>query len=899
MQSSGFELSIIVPTLGIKSHSLKALLSSIEWQNADKSKYEVLLIQNGTNFRVNLDPLLKQFSDLQISLYKIDATGVNAARAFGLSKAQGSIVLMLDDDVELPDSNYFLRLSSFHKQNPEVLAYGGAYKSLKSAPMLDRVYNLDAYLSLRSNQRGRYSIDLLGGCVSYKRNKLHQYGLMPNSELVYGATETEFHHRLFRAGALLKYERALSIYHNPQMTWLEHLSKAFRQGRGFKNYCYYDSGLKRKVLLNSRYRFAMASRELFYSWGSGEAPIVRVLYPLNRFLNQCYDKVHRLASSAKWKLVRLYGDFVMRKLARRTKHYASQGTIFIQSSTQMGPKLLRHSWPSGNISYLFEGICHLELPTLNKELLAIDITKRINVDDLKISIQKFSNRAISFYCSNDLLTPYELKRNVKLLSEQLQMAKYKYKLSSVTLVDGNIISRWPEFKLVWENKNRPKHPKISVVIPFFNNSLFLKRVLQSLCFQNYDKNRYEIILASDGSAIEHVDAVRDFALQNQHTSISILQWEKAADQPKEFRAGMARQIGSMYARGEYLTFLDSDIVVQADYLSQLEKSFVIYDVVQAKRRMLDEKGTQAIIRESLSVKTAEVEAGIYKEEPYWENFKETKDWESLWSYWKYTCTYCLSIKRKTFFDLGGFRPQYNRYGFEDVDLGYRAYLSNLRFGYLNSDVFHLYPVGAGAVHHFDSQGREALLVKSCETFYRLNLSPALYEEFEFFLRGRNLNYHSLKMRDYIQLSWWKDYFHSMQHQTRLCGQKAFWRSYHFMKEGQGQSRKVVVVSYNKSMNLYYMAVRAYHGAVRNSVQLYWLLYGLFGFAYEVLSFVYYKYVHRAYYKYGYHIYYKFIRPVLMKPYYFTAYQLKKYALLENTQKDVRSGLAKERKYKTF
>ncbi len=818
MPVSVFNFSILIPTLGRKTECLLALLSSIAKQDYEKSKYEVLLIQNGDFPDIDRSVFNKQFSNLHIEFCRTNSLGINTARSFGLTKARGVILLMLDDDVILPDTSYLSRLWWAHKNNPEVLALGGSYQSLRKASLLDRIYNLDAHLSLRSSQRGRYSVDLLGGCVSYKKSYLDRYALLPNSNLLYGATETEFHHRLFRAGAILKYQYNLSVYHNPQMTFVEYCKKAYRQGHGFSRYCFYKSGAKKNVSFGWKPRLILSIRELFYSWGSGEIPFAYSFRPIQRAYGYTKSRIIQFFSNIKWASYRCYANYLSQKINKRIKHYGSSGTFFLGANSTHSFSL-RSAWTCGQLESLANGL------GLLKELLVLDVAKIDKFTDLSYYVQKYSHFKVALYCSNNLLTPLEIKRNVERATSLLQQAKYKYKLNSVVLIEHSHIEQWPEPRIVHQGKKFSQRLKFSIIIPFYNNSLFLKRVMQSLCEQNYSKEKYEIVLVSDGSSADHVRAVQDFVDLNQHTSISIIQWEKSSKNPKEFRAGMARQLGSMFAAGEYLSFLDSDIIVQSDYLLELEKGFSVYNIIQAKRRMLNEEST------ALTVQGANHFSGVYKEEEYWETFKNNKDWETLWAYWKYTCTYSLSLKRRDFFELGGFRPQYNQYGFEDVDLGFRAYLGGLRFGYSNSDVFHLYPQGLGAIHHFNAAKREALLVSSCETFYRLNLSPALYKEFEFFLRGRNFNYQSLKARDYVHLTCWKDYFHSVQHYLRQYSARGYWS-----------------------------LVRAY------------------GHSYVFFS----------------KVYYHNFRPILMKPYYFTRYQCQKYALLFKAEKDVQSELAKER-----
>ena len=99
--------------------------------------------------------------------------------------------------------------------------------------------------------------------------------------------------------------------------------------------------------------------------------------------------------------------------------------------------------------------------------------------------------------------------------------------------------------------------KYSVIIPAYNAEGTLRRCLDSLLAQN--RADAEILLISDGST----DGTETIA-------------EGYADQIRFFRqphAGVsaARNLGLSQAAGEYVTFVDSDDFVSADYFSALDR----------------------------------------------------------------------------------------------------------------------------------------------------------------------------------------------------------------------------------------------------------------------------------------------------------------------------------------
>jgi hypothetical protein len=85
---------------------------------------------------------------------------------------------------------------------------------------------------------------------------------------------------------------------------------------------------------------------------------------------------------------------------------------------------------------------------------------------------------------------------------------------------------------------------ISVVIPLYNGSAFIRDALDSLMRQSEPLN--EVIVVDDGSSDEGTEIVAGHPLEPRLLS-----------RPNSGVAG-ARNIGAAYARGEYVTFLDQD-----------------------------------------------------------------------------------------------------------------------------------------------------------------------------------------------------------------------------------------------------------------------------------------------------------------------------------------------------
>lgn len=198
-------------------------------------------------------------------------------------------------------------------------------------------------------------------------------------------------------------------------------------------------------------------------------------------------------------------------------------------------------------------------------------------------------------------------------------------------VDDSIIRR--KYKESYMIKN----PYFSIIIPAYNSGETLKLLLDSLNDSNY--RNFEVIVVDDGSTDKTLSVLSKFKVIKQ----------------RHQGAGAARNTGAKIARGEILVFVDSDVVLFKDTLSELVKSF-------------KKPKTQAII-------------GVYDKKPtnpsFFTHFKALRDFSYImferdprypiggFGGW-------LSAIRKTVFqDLGGFNESYRGAGMEDYEFAWR------------------------------------------------------------------------------------------------------------------------------------------------------------------------------------------------------------------------------------
>lgn len=130
---------------------------------------------------------------------------------------------------------------------------------------------------------------------------------------------------------------------------------------------------------------------------------------------------------------------------------------------------------------------------------------------------------------------------------------------------------------------------ISVIIPVYNSSQYLLRCIE--CVFNQTHTDWELILVDDGSIDDSgkiCDEVAEYHKQNVHV---IHQQNQGAS--------FARRVGIESSSGEWLTFIDSDDMIEDDYLERLYDAMNQYEVkIAACDQIKHQEGTDLVVDKS-------------------------------------------------------------------------------------------------------------------------------------------------------------------------------------------------------------------------------------------------------------------------------------------------------------
>ncbi|WP_165844439.1 glycosyltransferase family 2 protein [Limosilactobacillus fermentum] len=124
---------------------------------------------------------------------------------------------------------------------------------------------------------------------------------------------------------------------------------------------------------------------------------------------------------------------------------------------------------------------------------------------------------------------------------------------------------------------------ISVIMPVFNVAEFLDEAIQSVLNQTYSD--FEFLIIDDGSTDLSPDICDKYEKIDQRIQVIHKQNGGLSD---------SRNVGINMAKGEYLTFIDSDDTITRDYLEKLHTEILKseVDMVVGSVSIINEKGVQ-------------------------------------------------------------------------------------------------------------------------------------------------------------------------------------------------------------------------------------------------------------------------------------------------------------------
>ena len=216
---------------------------------------------------------------------------------------------------------------------------------------------------------------------------------------------------------------------------------------------------------------------------------------------------------------------------------------------------------------------------------------------------------------------------------------------------------------------------VSVIIPSYNRKDDLRRCVDSVLLQ--ESVSIEIVIVDDCSEDDTV-----VFLRSNYKSVRVISCSR------RFGPSHLRNIGLKAAKGSFVLFLDSDVVLP-------EK-----DIVKKMVKIMSASPNIGELGGEIPVYRGIMDQAIGKRRDFFgKNHDVISKKGARSNYQLKDCTYLATcncmVRKSVALDVGGFDPYY-KFGGEDADFGYRILMK----GYLNRVCFK-----AGVHHHRSFAGR--------------------------------------------------------------------------------------------------------------------------------------------------------------------------------------------------
>lgn len=251
---------------------------------------------------------------------------------------------------------------------------------------------------------------------------------------------------------------------------------------------------------------------------------------------------------------------------------------------------------------------------------------------------------------------------------------------------------------------------LSVIIPAFNRWPFLEKTLITL-FQQECSSQFEVIVIDTGDDSTEEMISRQFP---------VVQYYKRS---MSSNRSLIRNLGAEMALGETLVFIDNDMLVPEGYLeAHLEAHKKSGNrVVLAKRRALIDLSWKGV-----RVDRFVDDLNLMRKIPWFidprdkQLMKRVPEHEGFHDDWFICYSHGFSVSKELFEISGGFDPDFgDKWGLEDVELGYRLGLQGAHFEVLeNVDAYHQY-------HGSQYERNKAQMLDNWKIFLEKHLSPEI------------------------------------------------------------------------------------------------------------------------------------------------------------------------------
>ncbi len=219
------KFSIVISTYN-RERFLPGLFDSILAQTMDRTKFEVILVNNNSTDRTEelCMNFIKEHPEVQCSYYVETNQGLSYGRNRGIVESRGEYITFADDDALLTPE-YAERATAYLDQRPEVAEVGGPIllQYMGRVPAWENPYmnsllgyfqpSLKRYRMAKKNRRYPRGSNMTFRRSIFDKCGMFDVGLGRVGRILVGGEEKDIAFRIFDADEAIDYDPSIVVYH--------------------------------------------------------------------------------------------------------------------------------------------------------------------------------------------------------------------------------------------------------------------------------------------------------------------------------------------------------------------------------------------------------------------------------------------------------------------------------------------------------------------------------------------------------------------------------------------------------------------------------------------------------------------------------------------------------------
>jgi GT2 family glycosyltransferase len=206
-------IAIIIITYNRPDDMLALAINISKLEYKEQLLEEVIIINNNSSSDYSLvKEFIKNCKDVNFKyIDSVENLGVSKGRNFAIQKAKAPLLLMLDDDCEIAESNALLTIDTLFKNKPTTGLISIKVKYFQNGTMQVNAFPHKNFNKFK-DQPSFETYYFAGGAHIVRKSVMNEVGNYPDS-FFYGMEEYDLSYKILNAGYIIEYNAGITMLH--------------------------------------------------------------------------------------------------------------------------------------------------------------------------------------------------------------------------------------------------------------------------------------------------------------------------------------------------------------------------------------------------------------------------------------------------------------------------------------------------------------------------------------------------------------------------------------------------------------------------------------------------------------------------------------------------------------